>query len=107
MQQKTIPVNVRIFGKEYTVACPEGEEQGLLGSARKVDEEMQRIRQSGKVVGTERIAVIVALNLAYELMLSQKTAPDGSVDAKSLQRMQQLQQNIDSVLKDYQQEYPQ
>ena len=98
MEHNTIPVNVRIFGKEYTVACPEGEEQGLLASARRVDEEMRKVREGGNIVGSERVAVVVALNLAYELLLSQQSLPDDAVDGKSLQRLEKLRDSIDDAL---------
>ena len=101
MANKTIPVTVRIYGKEYPVACPAGEENGLLASAKRVDNEMRKIREAGKVVGTDRIAVLVALNLAYELLLSKETASDDAVDGQSLQRIKNLQDQLDASLSDY------
>ncbi|HPY42166.1 MAG TPA: cell division protein ZapA, partial [Thiolinea sp.] len=66
-----VAVSVKIFGKEYTVACPEGQEQALILSSKRVDQEMRHVRESGKVLGTDRIAVMVALNLAHELLNQQ------------------------------------
>jgi cell division protein ZapA len=62
------PVNVTILGKEYQIACPEDEKEALLASARMVHQNMEKIRQTGKVVGVDRIAVMAALNIAHELI---------------------------------------
>lgn len=64
----TIPVTVRIMEKEFRVVCPEAERDSLLESARYLDIKMREIRDSRKVVGMDRIAVICALNLAHELL---------------------------------------
>lgn len=66
MSQVTVTVN--ILGREYQVACPEEERDALERSARHLDEQMREIRNTGKIVGTERIAVMAALNLAHELL---------------------------------------
>lgn len=94
MDKNIQPVNVRIMDKDYMVACPIGEQEALLATAKRVDKEMRRIRDSGKVVGTDRIAVMVALNLAHELMHSK---PD-TADTETLEQLQKLQQRLDSVL---------
>jgi cell division protein ZapA len=62
------PVNVTILGKEYQIACPEDEKEALIASARMVHQNMEKIRQTGKVVGVDRIAVMAALNIAHELI---------------------------------------
>ena len=61
-------VIVRIMDKEYQVTCPPGQEAGLHQAAAKLDKQMREIRTSGKVIGLERIAVMVALNNTYELL---------------------------------------
>jgi cell division protein ZapA len=61
-------VSVRILEKEYFVACPHEERSDLLDSAEFLNAKMKEIRDSGKVVGLDRIAVIAALNLANELL---------------------------------------
>ncbi|MEZ5478418.1 MAG: cell division protein ZapA [Thiolinea sp.] len=103
MDKQIIPVTVRIFSKEYPVACPEGEEDSLFASAKRVDQEMRKIRESGKVVGTDRIAVMVALNLAYDLLQLQKQQQDSGLDAQSAQHIQNIEQAIDHALNRYQQ----
>jgi cell division protein ZapA len=61
-------VNVRILDKDYPVACPARERDDLLESAAYLNTRMREIRDSGKVVGSDRIAVIAALNMANELV---------------------------------------
>ena len=61
-------VTVRILDKDYQVACPEEQEAELVVSAKYLDKQMRGIRDSGKVIGLERIAVMAALNISYELL---------------------------------------
>ena len=68
MSSDSVPVTVRIMEKEFRVACPADERDSLLASARYLDGKMRQIRDSRKVVGMDRIAVICALNLAHELL---------------------------------------
>ncbi len=68
MTQRTVPVVVEILGKEYRIACAEEERDALLASARYLDEKMGDVRTGGKVVGSERVAVMAALNIAHELL---------------------------------------
>lgn len=110
MSQRILPVNVVILDKEYLVACPRGQETALLASARRVDEEMRSIRDSGKVLGMDRIAVIVALNLAHELLLSQlgyaenKDSQSNSsqiisiAESEAIARLQEMQEKIETTL---------
>ena len=75
MSQTPTTVEVRILDKEYLVACPQEEQEALLRSARHLDTKMREIRASGKVFGTERIAVMAALNITNE-MLERDTMSD-------------------------------
>ena len=68
MSQTPTTVEVRILDKEYLVACPQEEQEALLRAARHLDTKMREIRSSGKVFGTERIAVKAALNITHELL---------------------------------------
>ena len=61
-------VTVRLLDKEYQVACPEDEREALLESAELLNRKMKEIRDSGKVVGVDRIAVMAALNLCHEML---------------------------------------
>lgn len=94
----TVPVNVRILDKDYLVACPKGEEAALLASAKRVDKEMRKIRDSGKALGSDRIAVMVALNLAHELLSQKNTNTSSELPETALTHLQKLQERLDAVL---------
>ena len=68
MAQKPTPVEVKILDKEYLVACSAEEQEALRQAARHLDTKMREIRASGKVFGTERIAVMAALNITHDLL---------------------------------------
>ena len=59
-------VTINVLGREFRVAAPNGEERQLLASVDLVNRKMKEIRDTGKVVGNERIAIMTALNLAHE-----------------------------------------
>jgi cell division protein ZapA len=61
-------VTVRILEKDYHVACPAAEKRDLMSSVELLNQKMREIRDSGKVVGLDRVAVMAALNLANELI---------------------------------------
>ena len=63
-------VSIRILEKEYHVSCPREERAALLESAEFLNRKMREIRDSGKVVGLDRIAVMAALNIANDLLLA-------------------------------------
>ncbi|MBO0613387.1 MAG: hypothetical protein RL122_1724 [Pseudomonadota bacterium] len=99
MEKEIKPVGVRILDKDYMVACPQGEQEALLASARRVDKEMRRIRDSGKVLGSDRIAVMVALNLAHELMQGKQQQQAATQPTHQFaEQLLQLQQRMDAVL---------
>jgi len=60
-------MEVTILGQSYILACPDGGEASLLSAVASVDNEMSAIRDGGRVKARERIAVLAALNLAYQL----------------------------------------
>jgi len=68
MAEKPTTAEVKILDKEYLVACPDEERDALLQAARHLDSKMREIRASGKVFGTERIAVMAALNITHDLL---------------------------------------
>lgn len=68
-------VEVTILGQGYVLACPEGGETLLTEAVSQVDREMSAIRDAGKVKARERIAVLAALNLAYQLAEHAATPP--------------------------------
>ena len=66
MSGEAVPVVIQILDKDYTVACPPEEKEGLLESASLLNERMRKVRDSGKVLGAERMAVMTALNVIHE-----------------------------------------
>jgi len=68
-------IEVTILGQSYLLACPDGGEAALLSAVASVDGEMSKIRDSGKIKARERIAVLAALNLAYQLADKPSAAP--------------------------------
>jgi len=62
------PVTVLILDKEYRISCSPDEQHGLMDCARMLDQRMREVRQNGRVIGADRIAVMAALNLVYEMM---------------------------------------
>jgi cell division protein ZapA len=72
-------VEVTILGQSYLLGCPEGGEAQLQAAVASVDREMSAIRDAGKVEARERIAVLTALNLAYQLA-GRPAAPEAPPD---------------------------
>jgi cell division protein ZapA len=89
------PVDVLIMGREFTVSCTDDERQGLLDAVNYLDKKMHDIRDSGKVVGVERIAIMAALNLSHEV-LNTKTGDIDIGDYK--RRINAMQSQLDEVL---------
>lgn len=97
---KSKTATIRLLDKEYLVACPEEEQDDLLASARFLDKKMREIRDSGKVVGIDRIAVMAALNIAHELLgQTHNGTPDETVSL----RIKSIQNKIDEVLNEHRQ----
>ena len=89
-------LDVMIMGREFRVACPVEEEQGLLEAVAYLDSKMREIRDSGKIVGIDRIAVMAALNITHEF-LHMKVTPD--VDMGDFKRrIDRMQGLIDKTL---------
>ena len=93
---KTIPVNLRVLDKEYVVACPEEERDTLMASAQYLNKKVQEVREGGKVVSTERIVVISALNIIHEY-LQYKQQRETQVDTARNQ-ITHLENKIDLAL---------
>jgi cell division protein ZapA len=75
---RTVTLDVMILGREFKVACKEGERAELTEAVAMLDRRMREIRDAGKVSGTDRIAVMAALNIAHELLRERRGvfAPD-------------------------------
>jgi cell division protein ZapA len=89
-------VTIRILEKEYNVACPVEEKASLLASAELLNAKMKEIRDSGKVVGLDRVAVMAALNLANELIKAQ--GQDEELKNIVGLRIRAMREHLDSAL---------
>jgi cell division protein ZapA len=89
-------VTIRILEKEYNVACPAEEKPALLASAELLNHKMREIRDSGKVVGLDRVAVMAALNLANELLKAQ--GQDEELKNIVGLRIRAMREHLDSAL---------
>jgi cell division protein ZapA len=69
-------IEVTLLGRSYRVACEDGEREALLQAVAYLDGRMNDIKQGGKVAGTERIAVMAALNIAHELLTTRLGGTD-------------------------------
>ena len=91
-------LQIAIMGREFRVACPEEEQAGLLEAVDYLNKKMLEIRDGGKVIGLERIAIMAALNIAHE-MLSTKVG--GGFDiAEVKRRMNHMETVLDQAMRD-------
>lgn len=90
------PVSVNISGKEYQISCPEEEKAALIASAEMLNDNMEEIRATGKVVGLDRIAVMAALNLAHDLINLQNTENHGADDINK--KLMQMKDKVNAFL---------
>ncbi len=97
-------VSVNILGKEYQVSCPADEVDDLTRAARFLDDQMNEIRTSGKVVGLDRIAVMAALNISHEL-LNGKSSRAATDDALN-NRISSLSEKVTAALTQHKQMGP-
>jgi cell division protein ZapA len=100
-QAEPARVSVRIMEKEYVVACPYEERSALLDAAEFLNGRMREIRDSGKVLGHDRIAVMAALNLAHEFLKGRdrEIKLDGGVG----HRVRTLRERVEGALEKSQQ----
>lgn len=91
----TKPIDIEILGREFTVSCTDEERQGLLDAVGYLDSKMRDIRDAGKIVGVERIAMMAALNITHELL----NTKSGDVDVGDIKRrMYNMQNQIEEVI---------
>jgi len=89
-------VSVRIMEKEYVVACPYEERSALLDAAEFLNARMREIRDTGKVVGLDSIAVMAALNLAHEILKGKDR--ESRLDNGVGQRVRALRERVEGAL---------
>ncbi len=96
-REKGLPI--QLLGREFRVACPEGEEAQLQMSVDFLNRRMKELRDSGKVTGNERIAIMAALNIAHEYLAKKPAKAGASVDDADFQRrIVAMQETLDSAL---------
>jgi cell division protein ZapA len=89
-------IEISILGRAYKVACSREEEPALIAAADYLDAKMREIRDSGKVIGAERIAIMAGLNLAHDLL----TRGGGGLVDEARSRLKHCNALLDSVLED-------
>ncbi len=92
-------LSIQLLGREFRVACPEGEETQLQASVEYVNRRMKELRDGGKVTGNERIAIMAALNIAHEFLSRKPGTQGASVDGADIRRrIASMQETLDSAL---------
>ena len=89
-------MTINVLGREFRVGCPEGEQKQLQASVDYLNRKMKEVRDTGKVVGNERIAIMAALNIGHEYL---STRMDGGFDVGEFKRrMLSMQATIDQAM---------
>lgn len=90
-------LDVTIMGREFRVACAPEEQEMLLAAVDYLDNKMREIRDAGKVIGVERIAIMAALNITNEFL---NTRVGGFDVGDFKRRINSLQKQIDDAMAD-------
>lgn len=90
-----ISLDVAIMGREFRVSCPEEEKEGLLQAVSYLDRKMREIREMGKVIGLERIAIMAALNITHDFLAARPASVD---DAAARDKLARLNAMLDAAL---------
>ncbi len=96
MNNTTKTLDIKILDKELRIACPEEERGELLDAVAYLDKRMREIRDAGKIVSVERIALMAALNITHELLTTKVGRGIDLADLK--RRMESMQVAIDEAL---------
>ena len=88
-------LSIMILDKEYRVACPPGEQDSLQASANELNKKLTEIKRKGAVIGTERIAIMAALNLCHEMLAGKSVQTE---HAELNTRIESLSDKIDSSI---------
>jgi cell division protein ZapA len=98
MSAESKGLQINIMGREFRVACPEDEQKGLLEAVDYLNTKMNEIRDHGKVIGLERIAIMAALNIAHEFL---NTKVGGGFDIGEIKRrMASMETVLDQAISD-------
>jgi len=96
MSKEARGLDVDIMGREFRVSCTEEERRDLLKAVDYLNAKMREIRDTGKVIGVERIAIMAALNITHEYL---STRMDGGFDVGEFKRrMLSMQATIDQAM---------
>ncbi|HEY6043588.1 MAG TPA: cell division protein ZapA [Nitrosospira sp.] len=89
-------MDVSILGRDFRITCPDDEREELLKAVAYLDKKMREIRDSGKVIGSERVAIMAALNIAHELLIARRS--DGFDTEEFRRRIDRMEAALDTVL---------
>ncbi len=90
------PVSVRILDKEYLITCPPAERADLQRAATLLNTRLRETRESGKAIGTERLLMMAALNMANDL--AKLEAREGRVEAQFGSRVKAMRERVERAL---------
>ena len=99
-------LEVQIMGQNYVLGCPEGRDAQLLDAVERLDTAMNQIRDAGKVRARDRIAVLAALNLTFDMVNQAKAPPPApavgneSTESSDDPRLTPLLKRLDAALND-------
>jgi cell division protein ZapA len=79
MSEEFAAIEISVLDKSFTIKCPSSEQGRLRESAAYLDQKMREIRSSNQLISLERIAVLAALNMAYELLFQEQAQPDSTI----------------------------
>lgn len=91
-------ISVKILDRDYKLAVSPDDRDSLRHAASLLDEKMRSVRDGGRIVGVDRIAVMAALQLALELVV-ERHPPEGSPTGAMLRKVQKMTADIDEELK--------
>ena len=96
MMSKSDGITIHILDKEYMVSCSEEEQHDLIRSADFLDQKMREIRDNGKIIGSDRIAVMAALNISHELLA--QDGKNNKLNSSVSSRLKSIQDKIEDTL---------
>ena len=97
MSNDSVPVTVHILEKEYRIACPAEESDALRDAASYLNEKMRKIRDGGRIVGVDRVAVMAALNITHDFLRG-ATDTNGGNSKEFDDQIRAMQDRIESAL---------
>lgn len=98
MHSPISPVTITLLDKQYQINCKQDEREELIESARLLNTKLTEVKNSGTVIGLERVAIMAALNLSHEVVRTQKEGSASEVVNAGLERLQdKISSAIDSL----------